>query len=53
MAESNAKNAFTLEIGSLSHGPYGIGRHDGRVIMVAGTVPGDRVTARLIESKGS
>ena len=52
MAESNAKNAFTLEIGSLSHGPYGIGRHDGRVIMVAGTVPGDRVTARLIESKG-
>ncbi|HEX9662903.1 MAG TPA: RsmD family RNA methyltransferase [Candidatus Binatia bacterium] len=53
MAESNAKNAFTLEIGSLSHGPYGIGRHDGRVIMVAGTVPGDRVTAHLIESKGS
>ena len=53
MAESNAKNAFTLEIGSLSHGPYGIGRHDGRVIMVPGTVPGDRVTARLIESKGS
>jgi 23S rRNA (uracil1939-C5)-methyltransferase len=53
MAESNAKNTFTLEIGSLSHGPYGIGRHDGRVIMVAGTVPGDRVTARLIASKGS
>ena len=52
MAESNAKNAYTLEIGSLSHGPYGIGRHDGRVIMVAGTVPGDHVTARLIESKG-
>jgi 23S rRNA (uracil1939-C5)-methyltransferase len=53
MAESNAKSAFTLEIGSLSHGPYGIGRHDGRVIMVPGTVPGDRVSARLIESKGS
>jgi 23S rRNA (uracil1939-C5)-methyltransferase len=53
MAESNAKNAFTLEIDSLSHGPYGIGRRDGHVIMVAGAVPGDRVTARVIESKGS
>ena len=53
MAESNAKNAVTLEIDSLSHGPYGIGRHDGHVIMVAGTVPGDRVTARVIESKRS
>jgi 23S rRNA (uracil1939-C5)-methyltransferase len=53
MAESNAKTAFTLEIVSLSHGPYGIGRHDGQVIMVPGTVPGDRVTARVIESKGN
>jgi 23S rRNA (uracil1939-C5)-methyltransferase len=40
-----------LEITSLSHGPFGIGRHDGRVVMVPGTVAGDRVTARLRESK--
>jgi 23S rRNA (uracil1939-C5)-methyltransferase len=53
MAQSNAKNPVTLEIGSLSYGPYGIGRHQGQVIMVAGTVPGDHVTARVTESKGS
>jgi 23S rRNA (uracil1939-C5)-methyltransferase len=53
MAQSNAKSAVTLEITALSHGPYGIARHDGRVIMVPGTVPGDRVSARIIASKGS
>jgi 23S rRNA (uracil1939-C5)-methyltransferase len=42
-----------LEIESLSYGPYGIGRHRGQVVMVSGTVPGDRVTARVIESKGN
>ena len=51
MAQSNAKSAVTLEIESLSHGPYGIGRYEGRVIMVPGTVPGDRISARVIESK--
>jgi 23S rRNA (uracil1939-C5)-methyltransferase len=51
MAHSNAKNEVMLEITSLSHGPFGIGRHDGRVVMVPGTVAGDRVTARLHESK--
>jgi 23S rRNA (uracil1939-C5)-methyltransferase len=53
MAHSNAKSEVTLEIDSLSHGAYGIGRHEGQVIMVPGTVPGDRITARAIESRGS
>jgi 23S rRNA (uracil1939-C5)-methyltransferase len=51
MAQSNAKTEVALEIVSLSHGPYGIGRHEGRVVMVPGTVPGDRVTASITASK--
>jgi 23S rRNA (uracil1939-C5)-methyltransferase len=53
MAQSNAKTEVTLEIDSLSHGPYGIGRHRGRVVMVPGAVPGDRISARIVASKGS
>jgi len=53
MAQSNAKTAATLEIVSLSHGPYGIGRHEGRVVMVPGGIPGDRVSARIVESKSN
>jgi 23S rRNA (uracil1939-C5)-methyltransferase len=51
MNQTNAKNEFTLEIGSLCYGPYGIGRHDGKAVMVANTAPGDKVLARVIESK--
>jgi len=51
MNESNPKNEFVLEITSLSYGPYGIGRADGHVIMVPGTVPGDRVRTGIRESK--
>lgn len=53
MAQSNAKTEVTLEIASLSHGPYGISRHEGRVIMVPETVPGDCIRARVVESKGT
>jgi 23S rRNA (uracil1939-C5)-methyltransferase len=53
MTQSNAKSEITLEIDALSYGPYGIGRHEGRVIMVGGAVPGDRISARVVESKGS
>jgi 23S rRNA (uracil1939-C5)-methyltransferase len=52
MAQPNAKNAATLEIDSLSYGPHGIGRIDGRVWMVPHTAPGDTVAARVVEDKG-
>jgi 23S rRNA (uracil1939-C5)-methyltransferase len=51
MSHTNAKNEITLEIGSLSYGPYGVGRIDGKTVMVPKTVPGDRVAARIVESK--
>ena len=53
MVHSNPKSEVTLEISALSYGPHGIGRHEGRVVMVPGTVSGDRISARIIESKGN
>ena len=53
MNQTNAKNDFTLEIESLAYGPYGIGRIDNRVIMVPATVPGDKICARVTNSKGN
>jgi len=55
MAQTNAKTALTLEqeieIDALSYGPYGIGRLDGKALMIPHTAPGDRITARIVESK--
>lgn len=51
MAQSNSKNEFSLEIETLSYGPYGIGRLEGRVIMIPATAPGDAVRARIVEAK--
>ena len=52
MEQTNAKNEFTLEIESLAYGPYGIGRIENQVIMVPATVPGDKISARVTDSKG-
>ena len=51
MTHTNAKTGVTLEIDSLSYGPYGIGRLDGKAVMIPHTAPGDTVEARLVESK--
>ena len=51
MTQTNAKTEVTLEIGALTYGPYGIGRHNGKAIMVPYTAPGDKVLARIVESK--
>ena len=53
MEQTNSKNDFTLEIESLAYGPYGIGRIDNQVIMVPATVPGDKISARVTDSKGN
>ena len=49
--QDNPKNELQLDIDRLSYGPYGVGRIDGKAIMVPQSAPGDRVIARLIESK--
>jgi 23S rRNA (uracil1939-C5)-methyltransferase len=51
MLQPNAKNEVTLEIDTLSYGFYGIGRVNGRVLMVPHTAPGDTVVARVVEEK--
>jgi 23S rRNA (uracil1939-C5)-methyltransferase len=40
-----------LTIDSLAYGPAGVGRADGKVIFVPGTVPGDEVEVMLDEEK--
>src|SRR5918992_734507 len=51
MTETNAKTPATLEIRSLSYGPYGIGRIGGKALMIPHTAPGDTVEAEIVESK--
>ena len=38
-----------LTIDSLTHGPWGLGRSDGKVVLVPMTVPGDQVAAEVVE----
>jgi 23S rRNA (uracil1939-C5)-methyltransferase len=55
MAQTNAKTGLSLEpqieIDALSYGPYGIGRIDGKAVMIPDTAPGDTVVARITENK--
>jgi 23S rRNA (uracil1939-C5)-methyltransferase len=50
MSPATAKNPI-LKIDTLSYGPYGIGRLDGKAIMVSHTAPGDTIEARIVEAK--
>jgi len=43
---------FELELTGMAHGGTALGRHEGRVIFVPYTLPGERVLARLVEDKG-
>jgi len=40
-----------LKIDTLSYGPYGIGRLDGKAIMVPHTAPGDSIEVGIVEAK--
>ncbi|HKY07758.1 MAG TPA: TRAM domain-containing protein, partial [Candidatus Binatia bacterium] len=51
MSQPNPKNEATLDIDRLSYGPYGIGRVEGRVMMVPHTASGDTIVARVVEDK--
>ncbi|MGE5817868.1 MAG: 23S rRNA (uracil(1939)-C(5))-methyltransferase RlmD [Deltaproteobacteria bacterium] len=51
MTQTNPKSEVTLEIDALSYGPYGIGRLQGKAVMIPATAPGDTVAARILETK--
>jgi len=40
---------LALSIDTLTHGPFGLGRSDGKVVLVPLTVPGDRVEVDVVE----
>ena len=40
-----------LEVDSLAQGGRGVSRADGYVVFVSGSLPGDRVRARIVRSK--
>ena len=44
-------HTFTLTIDRLAYGPAGVGRTDGKVVFVPGTVPGDEVEVALDKEK--
>ena len=48
MTQTNPKTELALEIDTLAYGPYGIGRHEGKAVMVPNTAPGDKVLARRV-----
>ena len=50
-AKSTPKLDHELEITALSYGPYGIGRLDGKAVMIPHTAPSDKIVARLVEAK--
>lgn len=43
-------NEIELEITGIAHGGVCVARHDGRVVFVADTIPGERVIARITEA---
>src|ERR1041385_294719 len=50
---NDAIERLRLNIDALAYGPYGIGRHNGRVVMVPLTVPGDEIEATIVGDKGN
>ena len=44
---------ISLTIDSLSHEGRGIGRHAGKAVFVAGALPGEVVSARVVRRRGS
>jgi tRNA/tmRNA/rRNA uracil-C5-methylase (TrmA/RlmC/RlmD family) len=43
---------FEVEVGAVAHGGHCVARHEGRVVFVRHTLPGERVVAAVTEDKG-
>lgn len=50
VASDNSDELVDLEIGPVAHGGHCVARHDGRVVFVRHTLPGERVRARLTDA---
>src|SRR5580704_8304425 len=40
-----------IEISAMTFGPFGVGRHDGKAVMVAGAVAGDRLNVEIVSER--
>ena len=40
-----------IEISAMTFGPFGVGRHDGRALMVPGAVAGDRLEVEIVSER--
>jgi len=43
---------FELELTTMAHGGAAIGRHNGRTIFVPYAIPGEKITARIVQDRG-
>ncbi|MCC7353486.1 MAG: 23S rRNA (uracil(1939)-C(5))-methyltransferase RlmD [Anaerolineae bacterium] len=44
-------DTIVLDLTGIAHGGEAIGRHEGKIIFVAGAIPGERVRVELVEGK--
>ena len=51
MAEAHERELVELEIGPVAHGGHCVARHEGRVVFVRHTLPGERVRAVLTDAE--
>lgn len=51
-AQGNNHDLFELELTGMAHGGSALGRHEGRTIFVPYAIPGERITARIVQDKG-
>ncbi|HZC45736.1 MAG TPA: hypothetical protein VE243_04625, partial [Candidatus Acidoferrum sp.] len=40
-----------IEISAMTFGPFGVGRQDGKAVMVAGSVAGDRLDVEIVSER--
>lgn len=50
MSTAETADDVVLEVGPVAHGGHCVARHEGRVVFVRHTLPGERVRARLTEA---
>lgn len=52
MSEDTSSEMFTIELTSMAHGGSALGRHEGRVVFIPYTIPGEIVEAEITAEKG-
>jgi tRNA/tmRNA/rRNA uracil-C5-methylase (TrmA/RlmC/RlmD family) len=50
-AELSVGDVVDLEVGPIAHGGFCVARHEGRVVFVRHTLPGERIRARVTEAR--